>query len=147
MQNSSPTSQSWKMCFTLITIYRVLQHPKSIYLRLKYIYFKIYMPNLIFEMTRKGVTADESKSWWFVGRILVIGFRIAKDLTPETISEAWLAKYLKRTKKFVHLNWNRLSYECIIDSLSEEPALSQESNRKLLLSSAVTPFLAIFSIF
>ena len=29
----------------------------------------------------------------------------------------------------------------------KEPALSQESNRKLSLSSAITPFLAIFSIF
>ena len=79
--------------------------------------------------------------------ILVIGFRIAKDLPPETISGAWVAKYLKETEKFIHLNWNRLSYECTMDSSSEEPALSQKSNRKLLLSSAVTPFLAIFRIF
>ena len=98
-------------------------------------------------MAKKGVTADDSKSWWFVDRILAIIFRIAKDLPPETISGAWMAKYLKRTEKFAHLNWNRLSYKYTMDSLSEEPALSQESNRKFLLSSAVTPFFAIFSIF
>ena len=68
-------------------------------------------------------------------------------MPPETISGAWMAKFLKRTEKFVQLNWNRLPYECTMDSSSEEPALSQESNRQLLLSSAVTPFFAIFSIF
>ena len=99
------------------------------------------------KMARKGVTVDDSKSWWFVDRILAIGFRVAKDLPPETISGAWMAKHLKETEKFIYLNWNRLSYKCTLDSLSEEPALSQESNCKLLLSSAVTPFLAIFSIF
>ena len=80
-------------------------------------------------------------------RILAIGFRIAKDLPPETNSGAWITKYLKETEKFIHLNWNRLSYECTMNNSSEKPALSQESNRKLLLSSAETPFLAIFSIF
>ena len=99
------------------------------------------------KMARKGVTEDDSKIWWFVDCILAIGFRITKDLPPETISEAWMAKYLKKREKFVHLNWNRLSYECTMDSLSEEHALSQELNCKLLLSFAVTPFLAIFSIF
>ena len=49
-------------------------------------------------MVRKGVTADDSKSWRFVDRILAIGFGIAKDLPPETISGSWMAKYLKRTK-------------------------------------------------
>ena len=52
-------------------------------------------------MARKGVTADDSESLGFVNRILPIGFRITKDLPPGTISRAWLAKYLKRTKKFV----------------------------------------------
>ena len=61
-------------------------------------------------MARKGVKADDSKSLGFVGRILAIGFRIAKDLPPGTISREWMAKYLKRTKKFVQLNWNRSSY-------------------------------------
>ena len=79
-------------------------------------------------------------------RILAIVFRIAEDLPPETISGAWIAKYFKETEKFIHLNWNRLSYECTMISSSEELALSQESKRKLLLSSAVTTFLAIFSI-
>ena len=59
-------------------------------------------------MARKGVTADGSKSLQFVDRI---GIGIAKDLPPETISRAWMVKYLKRTEKFVQLNWNRLSYE------------------------------------
>ena len=99
-------------------------------------------------MARKvGITAGDSKSWRFVDRILAIGFRIAKNLPPETISIAWMAKYSKRTKKFVQLNWNRLPYECAIGSSSEEPGLSQESKRKISLSSAVAPFLAIFSIF
>ena len=89
-------------------------------------------------MARKGVTADDSESLGFVDRILAIDFCLAKDLPPETISRAWVTKYLKRTKIFVQLNWNRLSYECAMDSLIEKPALSQESNRKLLLSSAVT---------
>ena len=52
-------------------------------------------------MGRKGVTADDSKSLGFVDRTLVIGFRIAKDLPPGTISRAWVAKFLKRMKKFV----------------------------------------------
>ena len=90
------------------------------------------------KMAREGVTADDIKSWWFVDCILAIGFRIAKDLPPETISGAWMAKYLKRTEKFVHLNWNRLSW-VHHGSSSEEPAYSQESNRKPL------PFLAYFS--
>ena len=79
-------------------------------------------------MAREGATTDDSGSLGFVARILAIGFRIAKDLPLETISRAWMAKYLKETEKFIHLNWNRLSYECTMDSLSEEPALSQESN-------------------
>ena len=98
-------------------------------------------------MARKGVTADDSKSLGFVDRILAIGFRIAKDLPPETISRAWVVKYLKRTKKIVQLNWNRSSYEYTMDSSSEEPPLSQELIPKLSISSTVTPFLAIFSIF
>ena len=98
-------------------------------------------------MASKGVTADVAKVSDFLDRILAISFRIAKGLPPETISRAWIAKYLKRAEKFIHLNWNRLSCECTIVSSSEEPALSQESNPKLLLPSAVTSFLAIFSIF
>ena len=90
-----------------------------------------------------GDTADDNESLRFVDRILAIGFRIAKDLPPETISRAWMSK----DRKFVQLNSNRLPYEYAMDSSSEEPALSQESNRKLLLSFAVTPFLVIFSIF
>ena len=98
-------------------------------------------------MAKKGLTADDSEGLEFVDHILAIGFRITKDLPPGTISRAWVAKYLKRTKKFVPLNWNRSSYECAINSSSEDPALSQESNRKLSLPSAATPFFAIFSIF
>ena len=56
------------------------------------------------KMARKGVTANDSKSWLFVNRILAIGFRIAKDLPPESISGAWMAKYWKRTEKYVYLN-------------------------------------------
>ena len=63
------------------------------------------------KMAKKGVTEDDSKSLGFVGSILAIGFRIAKDLPPGTISRTWMAKYLKRTEKFVQLNWNRSSYE------------------------------------
>ena len=63
---------------------------------------------------------------------------IDKDLPSETISRAWVAKYLKRMKKFVQLNCMKSSYECAMDSSSDEPALSQESNRQLSLSSAVT---------
>ena len=37
-------------------------------------------------MARKGVIADDSESLGFVDCILAIGFRIAKDLLPETIS-------------------------------------------------------------
>ena len=99
------------------------------------------------KIVRKGVTADDSESLLFLDRILAIGFCIAKDVSPETVSRAWMAKYLKRTEKFVQLNWNRSSYECAIDISSEKPALFQEPNRKLSLSSAVTLFLAIFSIF
>ena len=97
-------------------------------------------------MPRKGVTANVSKSLRFVDCTLAIGFHIAKDLSPETISRAWMAKYLKRSEKFVLLNCNRLPYECAMDSSSEEPALSQKSNSKLSLSFAVTTFFAIFSI-
>ena len=49
-------------------------------------------------MARKSVTADDTESLGFADRILAIGFRIAKDLPPETISRAWVIKYLKRTK-------------------------------------------------
>ena len=98
-------------------------------------------------MARKGVTTDDSESLGFMDCILAIGFRIVKDLPPGITSRAWETKYLKSMKKFVQLNWNRSSYECAMDSSIEKPALSQESNRKLSLSSATTPFLAIFSIF
>ena len=98
-------------------------------------------------MARKGVTADDSESLGFVNHILAIGFCIAKNLSPGTISRAGVAKYLKRTKKIVQLNWNRLSYECATNCSIEKPARSQESNSKLSLSSAETPFLAIFCIF
>ena len=96
---------------------------------------------------RKGVTANDSESLGFVYRILAIGFHLAIDLLSETISRAWVAKYLKRMKKIVQLNWSRFSYESAMDSWIEKPALSQESNCKLSLSSAITPSLAIFSIF
>ena len=86
------------------------------------------------KMQRKGVTTDDGESFLFVDQILAIGFRIAKDLPPETISRPWMTKYFKRTEQFVQLNWNRLPYECAMDRSSEEPALSQESNRKLSLS-------------
>ena len=52
-------------------------------------------------MARKGITVDDSESLRFVDRILAIDFRIAKDLPPETISRAWMSKYLKKTEKFV----------------------------------------------
>ena len=77
---------------------------------------------------------------WDLWSILAIGFRIAKDLQPGTISRAWVAKHLKRTKKIVQLIWNRSSYECAMDTSSEEPALSQESISKLSLSSAACHF-------
>ena len=92
------------------------------------------------KMVRKDVTADDSESLGFKDRILAIEFRIAKDLPQQNINRAWVVKYLKRTKKkLVQLNWNRSSYECAMDSPSEEPALSLESNCKLSLSSAVIP--------
>ena len=41
------------------------------------------------KIAREGVTADDSESLEFVDRIiLAIGFRIAKDQPPETISKA-----------------------------------------------------------
>ena len=54
-------------------------------------------------MARKGVIADDSKSLRFVGRILAIGFLIAKNPPPGTICRAWVEKYLRRTKKFATL--------------------------------------------
>ena len=39
-------------------------------------------------MARKGVTEDDSESLGFEDRILAIGFCIAKDLPPGTISRA-----------------------------------------------------------
>ena len=46
----------------------------------------------------------DSENLRFVDRILAIGFRIAKELPPETVNRAWMAKYLKTTEKFVQLN-------------------------------------------
>ena len=67
-------------------------------------------------MARKCITTDDSKSLGFVDCILAIGYRIVKYLPLGTISRAWVAKYLKRMKNFVQLNWNRLSYECAMDT-------------------------------
>ena len=55
-------------------------------------------------MARKGVTEDDNESLGFLDRILSIRFRIVKDLPPGTISRAWVAKFLKRTKRIVQLN-------------------------------------------
>ena len=65
-------------------------------------------------MVTKGVTADDSKSLRFLDCILV------KNVSPKTICRARIAKYLKRTEKFLQLNLNRLSYECAMDNSSEE---------------------------
>ena len=55
-------------------------------------------------MAKNGVAADDSARLRFVDRILATGFRIAKNLPPETISRAWMANYSNRTEKFVELN-------------------------------------------
>ena len=71
---------------------------------------------------------DTEKSRW-VCRIMAITFRIAKSLPPETISRAWVAKYLKRSEKFVSRNWHKDPFSC---EMENEPKtgtiiLSQES--------------------
>lgn len=69
----------------------------------------------------------ESNRW--VQRIMAITFRIAKDLSPQTITRKWVARYLNRSEEFVKNNWLKNPYECQMNATpkSHYESLSQES--------------------
>ena len=60
---------------------------------------------------------------------MAITFRITQDQPAGTISQSWVARYLKRSEDFVKRNWNCDPFDCEMDSRPAQVAesLSQES--------------------
>ena len=65
-------------------------------------------------------------------------FHISKVQQAGTISQSWVARYLKRSEDFVKRNWNRDPFECEMDSRPAEVAatLSQEGKEIIIESLA-----------
>ena len=77
---------------------------------------------------RPGVSAGDSKELRAIDHAVVWAFGVAKDLKPGTISRSWVAKFIKRSEKYVQRNWKKNPYDSLHgDDEKDQAALSQES--------------------
>ena len=71
---------------------------------------------------------EDSERNWYTVRIRAVTFREARNAGANFITKKWIAQKLKRSERWVQMNWNKTVNECCTKfGEGRPPQMSQES--------------------